>query len=159
MLKEINWPSLLVCIAIPLVAGTLSGFANVNTINTWYNTLIKPSFNPPNYLFGPVWTILYILMGISLYMVVRTTKSDLRTTALLIFGLQLALNFSWSFIFFYFQSPAIALIVISVLWIAILMMMIYMHKLSPVASYLQIPYLLWVSFATVLNAAIWYLNK
>jgi len=159
MLKEINWASLLVCVAIPLVAGTLSGFANVNSINTWYNTLIKPSFNPPNYLFGPVWTILYILMGVSLYIVVQTTKSDLRTTALIIFGLQLALNFSWSFIFFYFQSPAFALIVILALWIAILMMLLYFYKLSPLAAYLQIPYFLWVSFATVLNGSIWYLNK
>ena len=159
MIKEINWTSLIICIAIPLVAGTLSGLANANSISTWYSTLNKPSFNPPNYLFGPVWTILYILMGISLYLIVSTTKSDLRTTALIIFGVQLFLNFIWSFLFFYFQSPLAALVVIIALLIGIVLMILYFFKLSHAAAYLQIPYLLWVSFATVLNGAVWYLNR
>lgn len=159
MLKEINWTSLIICIAIPLVAGTLSGIANANSISTWYTTLNKPSFNPPNYLFGPVWTILYLLMGISLYLIVSTTKSEVRTTALIIFGIQLLLNFSWSFVFFYFQSPGIALVVIIALLIGIVLMILYFSRLSPTAAYLQVPYLLWVSFATVLNGAVWYLNR
>ena len=159
MIKEINWTSLIICITIPLVAGTLSGLANANSISTWYSTLNKPSFNPPNYLFGPVWTILYILMGISLYLIVSTTKSDLRTTALIIFGVQLFLNFIWSFLFFYFQSPLAALVVIIALLIGIVLMILYFFKLSHTAAYLQIPYLLWVSFATVLNGAVWYLNR
>jgi tryptophan-rich sensory protein len=159
MLKEINWASLIACIAIPLVAGTLSGLANVNSINSWYSTLNKPSFNPPNYLFGPVWTVLYILMGISLYLVVQTTKSDLRTTALMIFSIQLLLNFSWSFAFFYFQSPILALVIIITMLAGIVLMILYFYRLSHAAAYLQIPYLLWVSFATVLNGAVWMLNK
>lgn len=159
MLKEINWASLIICIVIPLVAGTLSGMANANSISTWYSTLNKPSFNPPNYLFGPVWTILYLLMGISLYLIVSTTKSEVRTTALIIFGVQLLLNFSWSFLFFYYQSPLSALVVIIALLVGILVMILYFFKLSPAAAYLQIPYLLWVSFASVLNGAIWYLNR
>ena len=159
MIKEINWTSLIICIAIPLVAGTLSGLANVNSINNWYSTLNKPSFNPPNYLFGPVWTVLYILMGISLYLIVQTTKSDLRTTALLIFGVQLLLNFSWSFAFFYFQSPIMALVIIIAMLIGIVLMILYFFKLSHTAAYLQIPYSLWVSFATVLNGAVWLLNR
>jgi translocator protein len=158
MLKEI-WISLLVCIAIPLVTGSLAGLANVNSINNWYATLAKPSFNPPNYLFGPVWTVLYILMGISLYFIFQSPKSELRNTALFIFAIQLLLNLSWSFIFFYFQSPFYALIIIIAMWIGILLMIISFFRISHPAAYLQIPYLLWVSFATVLNGAIWYLNR
>ena len=159
MMKEIKWPSLLICIAIPLVSGSLSGLAIADNISTWYSTLNKPSFNPPNYLFGPVWSVLYILMGIGLYLILQTPKSAMRTKSIVLFTVQLILNLSWSFIFFNAQSPFAALIIIGLLWIAILMMMIYFHTLSPIASYLQIPYLLWVSFASVLNAAIWLLNK
>lgn len=158
-MKEIKWPLLLICIAIPLVSGSLSGLAIADHISSWYSTLNKPSFNPPNYLFGPVWSVLYILMGIGLYLILQTPKSAMRTKSIVLFTVQLILNLSWSFIFFNAQSPFAALIIIGILWIAILMMMIYFHTLSPIASYLQIPYLLWVSFATVLNAAIWILNK
>ena len=158
-MKEIKWPLLLICIAIPLVSGSLSGLAIAEHISSWYSTLNKPSFNPPNYLFGPVWSVLYILMGIGLYLILQTPKSAMRTKSIVLFTVQLILNLSWSFIFFNAQSPFAALIIIGLLWIAILMMMIYFHTLSPIASYLQIPYLLWVSFATVLNAAIWILNK
>lgn len=159
MMKKIKWPSLLICIAIPLVSGLLSGLATMDSIGSWYSTLNKPSFNPPDYLFGPVWSALYILMGIGLYLILQTPKSDLRTKSIVLFVVQLILNLSWSFIFFNAQSPSGALIIIGILWISILMMMIYFHTLSPVSSYLQIPYLLWVSFASVLNAAIWYLNS
>ena len=158
-MKEIKWPLLLICIAIPLVSGSLSGLAIADHISSWYSTLNKPSFNPPNYLFGPVWSVLYILMGIGLYLILQTPKSAMRNKSIMLFAVQLILNLSWSFIFFNAQSPFAALIIIGILWIAILMMMIYFHTLSPIASYLQIPYLLWVSFATVLNAAIWILNK
>ncbi len=158
-MKEIKWPLLLICIAIPLVSGSLSGLAIADHISSWYSTLNKPSFNPPNYLFGPVWSVLYILMGIGLYLILQTPKSAMRTKSIVLFAVQLILNLSWSFIFFNAQSPFAALIIIGILWIAILMMMIYFHTLSPIASYLQIPYLLWVSFASVLNAAIWLLNK
>ena len=158
-MKEIKWPLLLICIAIPLVSGSLSGLAIADHISSWYSTLNKPSFNPPNYLFGPVWSVLYILMGIGLYLILQTPKSAMRTKSIILFAVQLILNLSWSFIFFNAQSPFAALIIIGLLWIAILMMMIYFHTLSPIASYLQIPYLLWVSFASVLNAAIWLLNK
>ena len=158
-MKEIKWPLLLICIAIPLVSGSLSGLAIADHISSWYSTLNKPSFNPPNYLFGPVWSVLYILMGIGLYLILQTPKSAMRTKSIMLFAVQLILNLSWSFIFFNAQSLFAALIIIGILWIAILMMMIYFHTLSPIASYLQIPYLLWVSFASVLNAAIWLLNK
>ena len=159
MFKEINWITLLACVALPVVIGSLSGLANADSINGWYSTLTKPSFNPPNYLFGPVWTLLYFLMGISLYLILQSPKSDLRSTALILFVIQLLLNFSWSFIFFYFQSPLAALVIIVVMWATILAMIIYFFRISHPAAYLQIPYILWVSFATVLNGAIWSLNK
>ncbi len=158
-MKEIKWPSLLICIAIPLVSGSLSGLAIADNINSWYTTLNKPSFNPPDYLFGPVWSVLYILMGIGLYLILQTPKSAMRSKSIMLFAVQLILNLSWSFIFFNAQSPFAALVIIVILWITILMMMIYFHTISPLASYLQAPYLLWVSFASVLNAAIWFLNK
>ena len=158
-MKEINWTTLIICVVGILVLGSLSGLANVGSINGWFATLNKPSFNPPNYLFGPVWTFLYIMMGISLYMIIQTPKTEIRNTALIFFAIQMALNFSWSFLFFYFKWPGIAFIEIIVMWIAIIMMILTFYRISNTAAYLQIPYLLWVSFASILNGTIWYLNK
>ena len=121
--------------------------------------LIKPPFNPPNYLFGPVWSALYLLMGVSLFMIVKMEKSELRINAILVFGIQLFLNFWWSIFFFRFHRPDVALAEIVLMWFAILFMIFSFYKAKPVAAYLQIPYLLWVSFASVLNASIWWLNK
>ncbi len=151
-------PVLILCIVIPLAVGGVSSFATSSSIKTWFVTLKKPSFNPPNYLFAPVWTVLYILMGISLYVIWQSPSGDARTNALMIFGLQLLLNFAWSFIFFYFRKISGALIDIMLLWIAIIVMIILFYTIDPLSAYLQIPYLLWVSFATALNAAIRKLN-
>ena len=101
---------LLICIMLPLIVGGVSGIATADAIPGWYQTLNKPFFNPPNWLFGPVWTTLYMLMGISLYQIVSLPKSEMRNKAIQIFCLQLILNFSWSFLFFYFHNPAISLI-------------------------------------------------
>ncbi|MFO0321252.1 MAG: TspO/MBR family protein [Bacteroidota bacterium] len=120
--------------------------------------LNKPIFNPPNFLFGPVWTILYILMAISFYLILQSDKSILRTRAILIFCIQLFLNFCWSFLFFKFQLVGIAFIEIILIWLSIFVMLIYFYKINKTASYLQIPYLLWVSFASILNGSIWVLN-
>lgn|SRR6187431_1377347 len=158
-MKGIHWGSLILCVFSTLLIGSISGLANVGNISGWYATLIKPSFNPPNYLFGPVWTVLYILMGISFYLIFQSAKTEARNKALIIFTFQLVLNFSWSFLFFYFKWPGIAFIEIIILWIAIVMMLFTFYRVSHLAAYLQVPYLLWVSFATVLNGAIWYLNK
>jgi len=149
----------LICILLPLIIGSLSGLANVGSINTWYAQLNKPAFNPPGYLFGPVWTILYLLMGVSLYLVWKAPDGRMRDYALIIFGIQMVLNFAWSFIFFYFHQPGWALVDIIALWIFIVAMIFIFYRINKVASLIQIPYLLWVSFATVLNAAIWLLNK
>ena len=153
-----NIPILILCILIPLAVGGVSSFATASSIKTWFVTLKKPSFNPPNYLFAPVWTVLYILMGVSLYMIWQSPSGDARTNALIVFGIQLFLNFAWSFVFFYFRKITLALLDIMLLWIAIVIMILLFFWIIPIAAYLQIPYLLWVSFATALNGAIRKLN-
>lgn len=148
-----------VCVTIPLIIGGLSGFITANEIGSWFIALEKPSFNPPNYLFGPVWTALYILMGISLYMVWVSPKSERRKKALQVFCLQLFFNFWWSILFFSFHLLFVAIIDILLLWVFIIYMLKLFKEVKPMASYINIPYLLWVSFASVLNLAIWWLNK
>lgn len=150
--------NLIACISLTLVVGAVSGIATASSIADWYVSLNKPSFNPPNYLFGPVWTLLYILMGISLYLITQVGKSPLKTRALTVFFIQLFLNFSWSFLFFKFHFIGFAFIEIVGIWLAILLMILTFYKLNKTAAYLQIPYLLWVSFASVLNGSIWFLN-
>lgn len=149
---------LLLCLLIPLIVGFLSGMATAESITTWYAGLNKPSFNPPNYLFGPVWTLLYTLMGVSLFLILRVGPHPLRSKAIVIFSVQLVLNALWSFLFFAFHAPGWALLEIGLLWVCILYMIFMFGRISRVAGLLQIPYLLWVTFATLLNAAIYYLN-
>ncbi len=149
---------LIVSIALPLAVGGIAGFYTSQAIPTWYTTLNRPSFNPPNWLFGPVWTTLYLLMGISLYMIWSLPSGRERNIGLLAFGIQLVLNFGWSFIFFYYRTIGLALIEIVLLWVSIVVMIILFYKLKPLTAYLNIPYLLWVSFATALNAAYYHLN-
>lgn len=149
---------LTLCILLPLLIGGISGYASASGINIWYMGLNKPFFNPPNYLFGPVWSLLYILMGISFYRILQSTPNEIRRKAIIIFCIQLVLNFCWSFLFFRFQMLAISFIEIIIMWISIATMIYTFTKIDKTAAYLQIPYLLWVSFASVLNGAIWYLN-
>jgi translocator protein len=150
---------LVICITLPLVAGGVAGFVTTQNIPTWYAELIKPSFNPPNYLFGPVWTTLYVLMGISWFLILQSKESKERTFALRMFYLQWFLNFCWSFLFFQFHALGLALIEIGLMWCSILAMIIGFGKVHKVAAYLQLPYIAWVSFASILNASIWYLNR
>lgn len=150
---------LIICLTIPLLVGGVSGYATVSSLQNWYPTLVKPSFNPPNYLFGPVWTLLYLLMGVSLYIIWSSPAGTVRNAAIFAFALQLFLNFWWSILFFGLHHPLAALAEIIAMWFAILYMIIAMRAVSPTAAYLQVPYLLWVSFATLLNAAIWWLNS
>jgi len=124
----------------------------------WYATLNQPSFNPPNWVFGPVWTVLYILMGISLFLIWKLDAGKARNMTIFVFLLQLVLNFAWSFIFFYFNMLGLALFEIMLLWMSIVMMLVLFYKLRPLAAYINIPYLLWVTFATMLNAAYYFIN-
>jgi translocator protein len=156
-----NSPSvmkLVVSLALPLAVGGIAGMFTAQAIPTWYATLNRPSFNPPNWVFGPVWTVLYILMGISLYMVWTMAPGKERNMAMAAFAIQLVLNFGWSFLFFYFKTLGFALVEIVALWASIVVMLVIFYRVKPLAAYINIPYLLWVSFATLLNAAYFKLN-
>ena len=150
-----NIIKLIISLVICQLAGVIGSFFNINSIPTWYATLNKPSFNPPNWVFGPVWTTLFLLMGISLYLV--WTKGFTKQ-ALIFFSIQLFLNILWSALFFGLRSPLSALIEIIILWAFILLTIISFYKISKIAGILLIPYILWVSFAAVLNFSIYLLN-
>lgn len=141
------------------LVGILGSIFTVSSIPTWYATLSKPTFAPPNWIFGPVWTTLYLLMGVAFYLIwKRGWKQKKIRTARNYFLAQLGANFIWSPIFFGLRSPFIALFVIIAMWVLIVMTMKKFYELSKLAFYLLVPYLLWVSFASLLNAAIVVLN-
>lgn len=151
---------LIISVAICELVGLLSTPFTIASIPTWYQTLNKPSFSPPNWVFGPAWTILYFLMGVSLYLVwAKGLKNKKVKTGVKFFSIQLVLNFLWSIFFFGLHSPILGMIDIALLWIAILITIIKFYEISKSASYILIPYLLWVSFASVLNLFIVILNK
>lgn len=146
-------------ILLPLVVGGVSGFLTAEAIPGWYATLNQPSFNPPNWVFGPVWTTLYLVMGISLYKILLLPASKEKSVALNIFFLQLTLNFFWSLIFFRWHLIGFALVEIIFMWLSIALMIHKFKKLNKFAAYMNIPYLCWVSFASVLNASYYFLNR
>lgn len=149
---------LVASLALPLGLGTLAGLFTADAIPGWYETLTRPTFNPPNWVFGPVWTLLYLMMGFSFYLIWTQRPSKARSQAILAFMVQMALNFGWSFIFFYHNLIGLALVEIIVLWISIAAMILLFLRIKPFAAYLNIPYLLWVTFATILNAGYYLLN-
>jgi tryptophan-rich sensory protein len=151
---------LLVAIGVPLAVGVLSGVATAQGVESWYPTLVKPAFNPPAWVFAPVWTILYLMMGVAAYLVWQRGLSTAGVrTALVLFALQLVLNGLWSVLFFGMHSPGLALVEIVVLWVAIAATVLHFWRVTPIAGGLLLPYLAWVSFAAVLNGAIWWLNR
>jgi tryptophan-rich sensory protein len=151
---------LIFSIFICLFAGFIGSFFTTPAIPTWYAMLQKPSFAPPNWVFFPVWTALFIMMGISLFLVWQKGCEDKKVkTAIYIFAGQLALNILWSVAFFGLRSPLLGLMEIIILWIAILATILSFMKLSGTSAYLLIPYILWVSFAAFLNFSIWRLNS
>lgn len=145
------------CVAI----GYVSGLLTREGVETWYTTIQKPSFNPPNAVFAPVWTVLYILMGIAAGLVWgrMDEQRELVRKGIIFFWIQLALNALWSYLFFGLHNPLLALIEIVLLWLMIYETFGQFSKVHKTAAYLLLPYLLWVTFATVLNASIWWLNK
>lgn len=150
---------LIIAVLIPLSVGSLAGYFTASSVNGWYTTLVKPSFNPPNWLFAPVWTSLYIMMGIALFLVWNSgAAEDVKRTAVTLFIVQLVLNFLWSFVFFYAQQPGWALVNIILMWIFIFLTILWFGKISSLSAWLLVPYICWVSFASVLNYAIWKLN-
>ncbi len=148
--------SLIVC----QFAGFIGSLFTTPSIPTWYAHINKPPFTPPNWLFGPVWLLLYLLMGIALFLAWhKGQKIPHARKALIFFGAQLVLNVLWSVVFFGFRSPLGGLIVICLLWIAIFMTIRNFYKISLTAARLLVPYILWVSFAAILNFSIFMLNR
>ena len=155
-----DWLALAGFILISEAAGAIGAFFTAPAITTWYTSLVQPALAPPNWVFGPVWTTLYILMGIAAFMVFRHNEvPDERRTALLFFFSQLVLNALWSVLFFGQQMIGLAAIELGILWIAIFGTFTTFSRVSRFAAWLLIPYLAWVTFAGYLNVVIWLLNK
>jgi translocator protein len=150
-----KWLALAGFIILCLVVGGLASFATSQSVTDWYPALNKPSWTPPGWLFGPVWTTLYIMMGVAAWLVWQKPNS---IRALVFWAVQLVLNFAWSFVFFGARAPGLGLINIIALWLAIAATIYVFTRSSRAAAFLLVPYLLWVSFATALNASIWVLN-
>lgn len=156
-----KYKKILIFVVTCLAVGYFSGLVTRSSVQTWFPLLIKPSFNPPAWVFAPVWSFLYIIMGIAAGIVwshIDFKREEVRK-ALLFFVIQLALNALWSLLFFGLKNPFLALIEIVLLWLMIYETYIKFGKIDKIAGYLFVPYLLWVSFATVLNAGIWWLNR
>ena len=149
---------LIISIVATVGIGSLGGIFTIAEIPNWYAGLNKPSFNPPIWLFGPVWTSLYTMMGVSFYLIWKQPKTETRKKAIQLFVIQFVLNFFWSIIFFSLHAIGAATIEIIVMWIFILLTIIQFSKLSKTAAWLLVPYIAWVSFATVLTASVWKLN-
>ena len=148
--------SLLIC----QLAGLIGAIFNSTAVKTWYAHINKPGFTPPNWIFGPVWITLYLLMGISLFLVWNAEiNTKVKQAALVVFFIQLVLNTLWSYFFFYLQSPLYGLIEIVILLIFIIFTMLRFFPIRPLAGFLLVPYVLWVGFAAVLNYSIWQLNR
>lgn len=152
---------IILCVIICLAVGYLSSIVTQSSIKTWYPTIAKPSFNPPNWVFAPVWTLLYIMMGIAAGMVWNKleTKKELVKKALSFFIIQLLLNALWSYLFFGLKNILLASIEIVLLWLIIYETYYIFKQVDKKASYLLIPYLAWVSFATILTGSIFWLNR
>ena len=150
---------LVVSLILPLGVGAIAGIFTAKAVPEWYASLNRPSFSPPNWVFGPVWTVLYILLGISLFLIWKLESGKERNLAIFVFLLQLLLNFGWSFIFFYFKMIGFALFEIILLWMSIVIMLFLFYKIKPMAAYINIPYFFWVTFATLLNSTYYFLNR
>lgn len=153
-----NKLKLILAILVPNALGWLGSLFTISAIPTWYDQLNKPFFQPPSWLFAPVWTVLYTLMGIAFYLIWTQKNSPHKKCALHLFAIQLFLNAIWSPIFFGAKETSIALGVIILLVVFVSFTIVTFHRLRPIAAYLLIPYWLWISFATVLNKSIVLLN-
>ena len=150
--------ALVLFLALCLGIGALGASVTATSVETWYAGLVKPSFNPPDEVFGPVWTVLYILMGVAAWRVWRSADRDTTRGPLTLFALQLAINLGWTVVFFGLQKIASAVATIVVLDVAVLVTMLAFRPVDRLAALLMLPYVVWVAFATVLNVAIWRLN-
>lgn len=172
-LARIQWPALAVALGIPFIAAAVGSAATNHSLPSWYRWLRKPAWNPPTWIFGPVWTVLYLLMGVASWLVWRQgqlsaeeeTTQDQRAAhaevrgALTFYSIQLGFNTLWSVIFFGLRRIDLALVEIALLWATILVNLISFYRIRPLAGLLLIPYQLWVTFAVFLNVRIWQLNR
>lgn len=144
-----------------LLVGLGATFGSLFAPDAWFSALLKPTWNPPSWVFAPVWTVLYTTMAVALWLVRREPESEdrLRNRAMVLFTIQFALNMVWTPLFFGLHSAGLAFVAICLLWIALLSTMLAFGRLRPLAGYLLLPYLLWVSFALVLNGTIWLMNS
>lgn len=158
-MKIISYPKLILSIILIEIIGSIGAIATTPAIPGWYSSLVKPFFTPPSWVFGPVWTSLFFLMGFALYLVWQEgiEKRPVRL-AIIAFSIQMVLNVLWTFLFFGMQNPFFALIEIFILWIAILFVIIKFYKVSRPAAYMMIPYICWVTIATALNLGVYLLN-
>jgi benzodiazapine receptor len=155
---ENDLPLVLRSLVLPLVAGATGSAATYPNLN-WFDGLKQPAFSPPKAVFGPAWTTLYLLMGAAHYLVQKQEAQPAATRAAqILYGLQLGLNALWSILFFGRRAPGAALVEIGLLWVAIVLTIVAFARISRVAALLLVPYLIWTTFAVVLNAAIWRLN-
>lgn len=158
-LKSKNFWLLIFSLGLVFLVAYLGSALTTPSIATWYTTLNKPAFNPPNYLFAPVWTILFIMMGVAFFLILKDGRdSKSFRPAWLSFGAQLFLNVYWSFLFFFAHEPALAFFGLVSLWSMIIVNIYYFYQIKKTSAYLLFPYILWVTFAGILNYAIWYLN-
>ena len=155
---KLEWKKLLICIAIPLAVGGLSALLTSGNMDL-YTEIEQPALAPPGWLFPVVWTVLYVLMGIALYLVVITRTREDKRNAVVSFGVQLFFNFFWSIIFFNARAFLFAFVWLIFLWLAIIANIYFFYKINKNAGKLLIPYLIWVTFAGYLNLAIFLLNK
>ena len=152
------WLGLIVLLVVCFAAAGIGGAVTTPKIATWYAALAKPSWNPPNWIFGPVWSVLYLCMAIAAWLVWRQGGLAGAATPLALFAVQLVLNLAWSWLFFVFENPGLAFVDIVLLWAAIATTMVAFWFRSAIAGILFVPYLAWVSFAAVLNFVVWRLN-
>jgi tryptophan-rich sensory protein len=156
---KINVFRFVAAIAVCQLAGLLGSLFTAPNIPTWYASISKPAFTPPDWLFAPVWTVLFLLMGVALYFAwARGLERKGVRTALLVFGVQLILNVLWSLLFFGLQSPLYALVEIIILWLAVLATIVRFYGIERKAALLLVPYICWVGFAALLNYYVWMLN-
>lgn len=150
--------SLATCLLLPFVVSSLGRLFAGPVPSTWYEQLLQPIWSPPSWVFGPVWTLLYLLMGVSCFLLWSARKQNARTQALTWYGVQLALNASWTPVFFGLHAIGIALVILLLLDVSVLVTIWCTSRVSRTAAYLLLPYLAWILFATLLNAQLWLLN-
>jgi tryptophan-rich sensory protein len=154
-----NWVKLVISVGLPIGVGAIAGLFTTPEISGWFQTIDKPTWQPPNWVFGPVWTVLYVMMGIAFYLVwKKEAPKGTKRMAITLWLIQLVFNFFWSFIFFKQHQIDWALAEILILWFFILLTIIYFSRISKLAAWLMVPYICWVSFASLLTYSIYELN-